>query len=97
MGMTTRIAFAVAHLLDLSRHCSAPFRHRCWRTVSFIADGDGDEKIRGPVVFWVGVRPDSLLGEDAFNSSTEVLDLLASFDIDDVKVEDHESVSKRTW
>ena len=62
----------------------------------FITDGDGDEKIRGPVVLWVGVRPDSLQGEDAFNSGNEILNLLASFDIVDVDVEYRESVYKRS-
>ena len=64
--------------------------------VRFITDGDGDEKIRGPVVLWVGVRPDSLQGEDAFNSSNEILHLLGSFEIIDVEVEYRESVYKRS-
>ncbi|KAF8260461.1 hypothetical protein EI94DRAFT_1610857 [Lactarius quietus] len=62
----------------------------------FITDGDGDEKIRGPVVLWIGVRPDSLQGEDAFNSGEEILDLLARFQIDDVEVEYRESVYRRS-
>ncbi|KAH8119558.1 hypothetical protein DFH11DRAFT_1838878 [Phellopilus nigrolimitatus] len=62
----------------------------------FITDGDGDEKIRGPVVLWVGVRPDSLQGEDAFNSGKEILDLLARFQIDDDEVEYRESVYRRS-
>jgi hypothetical protein len=41
----------------------------------FISDGDGDEKIRGPVVLWFGSRPDSLQSEDAFSSSNEILNL----------------------
>ncbi|KAF8839846.1 hypothetical protein BDN67DRAFT_990623 [Paxillus ammoniavirescens] len=61
----------------------------------FTTDGDGDEKIRGPVVLWVGVRPDSLPGEDAFSSSNEILNLLASFGIVEVEVEYRESVYKR--
>jgi hypothetical protein len=64
--------------------------------VRFLTDGDGDEKIRGPVVLWVGVRPDSLQGEDAFRSGDEILSLLASFDIGDVEVEYRESVYKRS-
>lgn len=64
--------------------------------VRFITDGNGDEKLHGPVVLWVGVRPNSLLGEEAFNSSAEILNLLASFDIDDVEVEYRESVYKRS-
>ncbi|KIJ12527.1 hypothetical protein PAXINDRAFT_163883 [Paxillus involutus ATCC 200175] len=62
----------------------------------FITDGDGDEKIRGPVVLWVGVRPDSLQGEDAFSSSNEILNLLARFGIVDLEVEYRESVYKRS-
>ncbi|KAI0311475.1 hypothetical protein OF83DRAFT_1068738 [Amylostereum chailletii] len=62
----------------------------------FITDGDGDEKIYGPVVLWVGVRPDSLQAEDAYNSGKEILDLLASFDIVEVEVEYRESVYKRS-
>ncbi|KAL5531494.1 hypothetical protein ACEPAG_4371 [Sanghuangporus baumii] len=62
----------------------------------FVTDGDGDEKIRGPVVLWIGVRPDSLQSEDAFNSGNDILRLLASFDIDDVEVEYRESIYKRS-
>ncbi|KAG9086926.1 hypothetical protein FRC06_002815 [Ceratobasidium sp. 370] len=62
--------------------------------VRFITDGDGDKKIRGPVVIWVGVRPDSLQGEDAFHSSNEILRLLEGFDIFDVEVEYRESIYK---
>jgi hypothetical protein len=61
--------------------------------VRFITDGD--EKIRGPVVIWVGVHPDSLQGEDAFNSGNEILNLLVTFDIDDIEVEYRESVYRR--
>jgi hypothetical protein len=74
-------------------------RRVAWTSIDvirFITDGDGDEKIRGPVVLWVGVRPDSLQGEDAFSSGNEILDLLTSFDIVDVDVEYRESVYKRS-
>ncbi|KDQ53459.1 hypothetical protein JAAARDRAFT_424691 [Jaapia argillacea MUCL 33604] len=64
--------------------------------VRFITDGDGNKKIRGPVVLWVGVRPDSLQVEDASNSGNEILNLLASLDINDVEVEYRESVYKRS-
>ena len=60
----------------------------------FMTDGDGDEKIRGPVMLWVGVCPDSLLGDDAIKSANKVLHLLASFNI--VEVEYRESVYKRS-
>ena len=62
--------------------------------VRFITDGDGDEKIRGPVVLWVGVCPDSLQGKDAFSSGNEILHLFARFGINDVEVEYRESVYK---
>lgn len=60
--------------------------------VRFITDGDGDKKINGPVVIWVGVFPNSLGGEDAFTSSKDILDLLAINGITDVEVEYRESV-----
>lgn len=47
-------------------------------------------------MIWIGVRPDSLKGEDAFGISNDILDLLAKFDIDDVEVEYRESVYKRS-
>ena len=62
----------------------------------FITDGDDGQEICGPVVLWVGVRRDSLLGEDAFNSSTDILSLLADFNIHDVEVEYRESVCRRS-
>ena len=64
--------------------------------VRFITDGDDDEKIRGPVVLWVGVLPDSLQGEDAVNSGNDILDILANFAIVDVDVEYRESVYRRS-
>ncbi|KAG8988593.1 hypothetical protein FRB94_000575 [Tulasnella sp. JGI-2019a] len=52
--------------------------------VRFVTDGDedGDEKIRGPVVIWVGVVPDSLDSNSAFDSSNDILDLLATNDVE---------------
>ncbi|OSX68117.1 hypothetical protein POSPLADRAFT_1043258 [Postia placenta MAD-698-R-SB12] len=69
-----------------------------WKDTSFVSSpmATGDEKIRGPVMIWIGVRPDSLNGEDAFGISNDILDLLAKFDIDDVEVEYRESVYKRS-
>lgn len=52
--------------------------------------------IISPVVLWIGVLPDSLLGEDAFNTANSLLDLLKSHDIDDVDVEYRESVYRRS-
>ncbi|KAG8729944.1 hypothetical protein FRC10_003284 [Ceratobasidium sp. 414] len=74
-------------------------RKVAWTSIDvarFITDGDGDEEIRGPVVIWVGVRPDSLQGEDAFNAGNDILHLLASFDVDDVEVEYRESIYQRS-
>ena len=60
----------------------------------FITIEEGDEKFRGPVVIWVGVYPDSLLG-GVDKAANEILDLLARYDIDDVEVEYRESIYKR--
>jgi hypothetical protein len=62
----------------------------------FITIEEGDEKIRGPVVIWVGVYPDSLLGEVAYKAANDILDLLARYKIDDVEVEYRESIYKRS-
>ena len=45
---------------------------------------------------WVGVRPDSLQGEDAYHSSKEILQLLESYGIVDVDVENRKSIYKRS-
>ena len=63
--------------------------------VRFIIDGDGDNKIRGPVVLWIGISPNSLQAEDAYNSGQDLLNLLATFYIADVEIEYRESVYKR--
>jgi hypothetical protein len=62
----------------------------------FLSDGEDDKKIPGPVVIWVGVRPDSLQANDASGPSNHILVLLAGFDIHDVEVEYRESVYKRS-
>ncbi|KAH9925767.1 uncharacterized protein B0H18DRAFT_1169292 [Fomitopsis serialis] len=72
-----------------------------WKTTSFVSsptetDLDRHEKIRGSVVIWVGVRPDSLHAEDAFHSANDILRLLEGFDIVDVEVEYRESLYKRS-
>ena len=61
----------------------------------FITIEEGDEKLRGPVVIWVGVYSDSLLGE-IDKAANEILNLLARYDIDDVEVEYRESIYKRS-
>ncbi|KAE9400893.1 hypothetical protein BT96DRAFT_965147 [Gymnopus androsaceus JB14] len=49
-----------------------------------------------PVVIWVGVLPDSLAGEDAFNSANAILELLKNEGITTVEVEFRESVFRRS-
>lgn len=61
----------------------------------FVTKADDDQEIRGPVVLWIGVVPDSLQPEDAFASANKLLALLAEFGIDDVEVEYRESLYKR--
>jgi hypothetical protein len=58
----------------------------------------GDGEVAGPPVLWIGVRPDTLqgAGEVAFNAANDLLDLLATFGITDVKVEYRESVYTRS-
>jgi hypothetical protein len=62
----------------------------------FITDEDGDQKIEGPVVIWVGVYPGSLQDEEAIISAKTILELLAKYDIDDVEVEYRESIYRRS-
>lgn len=49
-----------------------------------------------PVVIWIGVFPDSLAGEDAFNSANAILALLEDEDIIAVDIEFRESVFRRS-
>ncbi|KAF8467938.1 hypothetical protein DFH94DRAFT_795956 [Russula ochroleuca] len=49
-----------------------------------------------PVVIWVGVLPDSLAGEDAFNSANAILALLEDEDITAIDIEFRESVFRRS-
>ncbi|RPD59700.1 hypothetical protein L227DRAFT_653959 [Lentinus tigrinus ALCF2SS1-6] len=65
-------------------------RHVAWTSIDLIrifTDEGNDNMIAGPLVVWAGVSPDSLQAEDAFNSANGILQLLARFSIDDVKVE----------
>ncbi len=52
--------------------------------------------VTSPVVIWVGVLPDSLAGEDAFNSANAVLALLEDEGITGVDIEFRESVFRRS-
>jgi len=52
---------------------------------------DGDENV-GPVVVWIGVRPNSLKTKDAFNAAHDILAILENFNVHDVEVEFRESV-----
>jgi hypothetical protein len=49
-----------------------------------------------PVVLWIGVLPDTLVGEDAFNCANGLLELLKCYEITDVDVEYRESVYRRS-
>ncbi|KAH9933544.1 hypothetical protein B0H21DRAFT_825804 [Amylocystis lapponica] len=62
----------------------------------FITDGEFDTAIVGPVVLWIGVRPDSLEGAQAVSSGSGILALLKSFGIEDVEVEYRESIYRRS-
>jgi hypothetical protein len=50
----------------------------------------------GPVVLWIGVCPETLLGEDAHTAAYSCLDLLIDFGITDVEVEFRESIYIRS-
>ncbi|CAL1705516.1 unnamed protein product, partial [Somion occarium] len=63
--------------------------------VRFRSDTDANVVV-SLVVLWIGVLPDSLVGEDAFNSANGLLDLLKSHGIHDVDVEYRESVYRRS-
>jgi hypothetical protein len=62
--------------------------------VRFIKVGEGEAV--GPVVLWIGVAPETLLGEDARSSANSCLDLLKEFGITDVEVEYRESIYTRS-
>ena len=62
--------------------------------VRFIKVGEGE--VVGPVVLWIGVAPETLLGEDARASANGCLDLLKEFGSDDVEVEFRESIYTRS-
>lgn len=47
-----------------------------------------------PVTIWVGVLPDTLTSDVAFESSNDILDLLGGHGIFDVDVAYHESVAR---
>ena len=53
-------------------------------------------EVVGPVVLWIGVAPETLLGEVAHASANGCLDLLKEFGIDDVEVEFRESIYTRS-
>ena len=63
--------------------------------VRFRSGTDADVVI-SPVVLWIGVLPDTLLGEDAFNSANGLFDLLKRYGIHDVDIEYRESVYRRS-
>jgi hypothetical protein len=56
----------------------------------------GEAAVLGPVVLWIGVLPDTLIGEGAFNSANGLLELLKRYGITDVDIEYRESVYRRS-
>ena len=81
---TTDLGPKVCQLLD--------FQGVLWTSIDvvrFIKVGEGEAV--GPVVLWIGVAAESLLGEDAHTSANGCLDLLKEFGITDVEVEFRES------
>jgi hypothetical protein len=55
-----------------------------------------DAAVLGPVVLWIGVLPDSLDSDDAFNSANGLLELLKRHGITDIDIEYRESVYRRS-
>ena len=56
----------------------------------------GDAEVLGPVVLRIGVLPDILIGEGAFNSADGLLELLERHGIPDVDIEYRESLYRRS-
>ncbi|CUA69287.1 hypothetical protein RSOLAG22IIIB_08413 [Rhizoctonia solani] len=56
--------------------------------------GGSSETVITPVTIWIGVLPDSLTGEVAFESSNDILQLLKKHNIHDIDVAYRESVAK---
>ncbi|KIM91538.1 hypothetical protein PILCRDRAFT_707 [Piloderma croceum F 1598] len=82
---TTDLGPKVCQLLD--------FQGVLWTSIDvvcFIKVGEGEAV--GPVVLWIGVTVESLLGEDAHTSANGCLDLLKEFSITDIEVEFRESI-----
>ncbi|KEP47503.1 hypothetical protein V565_153460 [Rhizoctonia solani 123E] len=53
---------------------------------------DGRSKtVTSPVTIWVGVRPDSMNGDTAFDSAQDISELLKTYDIDDIDIAYRES------
>ncbi|KAH8919664.1 hypothetical protein BT69DRAFT_1352936 [Atractiella rhizophila] len=55
----------------------------------------GDPEIRGPVLIWIAVSPNSLAIDDVAWSAEAVLDLLIEYGIQDVEIEYRESTYRR--
>ena len=56
----------------------------------------GDAEVLGPVVLRIGVLPDILIGEGAFNSADGLLELLERHGIPDADIEYRESLYRRS-
>ncbi|KIJ15135.1 hypothetical protein PAXINDRAFT_99664 [Paxillus involutus ATCC 200175] len=82
---TTELGLKVCQLLD--------FQGVLWTSIDvvcFIKVGEGEAV--GPIVLWIGVAAESLLGEDAHTSANGCLDFLKEFGIIDVEVEFRETI-----
>jgi hypothetical protein len=55
-------------------------------------DDGGRKSVTSRITIWIGVLPDTTSGEAAFDSSRDILSLLAQHEIDDVEVAYRESV-----
>jgi hypothetical protein len=85
----TLYAIKVRDLLDEQRVL--------WTSIDVVRFRKGGEAaVLGPVVLWIGVLPDTLVGEDAFNSANGLLELLERYGITDVDIEYRQSVYRRT-
>jgi hypothetical protein len=67
-----------------------------WTSVDIVRFAKGKEP-PGPVVLWIGVKPQSVSGEDAHIAAIGCLQLLELFQLTDVEVEFRESVVVRWW
>ncbi|KAF8330226.1 hypothetical protein F5887DRAFT_1081921 [Amanita rubescens] len=63
-----------------------------WTTIDVVRFFKVEKGEVGPVVLWIGVSPNTLLGKDAHAAARSCLDLLQEFGVTDVEVEFRESI-----